>query len=514
MHELGHALWRKHGGSDETNNKPNYLSVMNYAFEACSVPVIASASLPGGCDYSRLALPEPEGQLDETSLDECHGFGALFGPIDFDGRAGFQGASCGTENVSADVNGDRFCILAGDDMVLASKPANDDVVEADAITTGGDRTCDTAPQGDDQFADDTEVGSARPTLLPGVEDWNELNFIMSSSARDEVTGATPEQILQARQSLEQLTLPVLQASWQGPNVGLPGDVLSYAFPLSSVGRGPALAVDAMLIDPLDGATYSIGAPPDGMLRALEASSLAFQYTVPDARTASRLQLDVRVEFQGLAGFAHTVGSEMEIDRPPSCEAGGPYVVECRGAVTQAQVDGTRSDDLDSDPLTFLWTGPFSSANASIAQPMLALGGLGTRALELNVSDGTASTRCGTSVSVVDRTPPTIVTTSTQELWPPNGRYETLDLTSCVQSVVDVCAGSLPVATSTRVIAITSNEVGTGRDFEIVGATRFRLRVKRDGGGQGRTYKVAFDATDPSGNISKGVCDYKVPHDQR
>ncbi len=33
MHELGHNLGLQHGGADDWNNKPNYLSVMNYLFQ-------------------------------------------------------------------------------------------------------------------------------------------------------------------------------------------------------------------------------------------------------------------------------------------------------------------------------------------------------------------------------------------------------------------------------------------------------------------------------------------------
>ena len=33
MHELGHNLGLRHGGGDNTNRKPNFLSVMNYAFQ-------------------------------------------------------------------------------------------------------------------------------------------------------------------------------------------------------------------------------------------------------------------------------------------------------------------------------------------------------------------------------------------------------------------------------------------------------------------------------------------------
>src|SRR5262249_15410760 len=66
MHELGHTLGLHHGGDQETNDKPNYLSVMTYAFQGCNVPPSPNGVLPGGCDYSRIALPP----LDPANLIE------------------------------------------------------------------------------------------------------------------------------------------------------------------------------------------------------------------------------------------------------------------------------------------------------------------------------------------------------------------------------------------------------------------------------------------------------------
>jgi len=39
MHELGHNLGLRHGGNEDTNQKPNYVSVMNYAYLANGIPV-------------------------------------------------------------------------------------------------------------------------------------------------------------------------------------------------------------------------------------------------------------------------------------------------------------------------------------------------------------------------------------------------------------------------------------------------------------------------------------------
>jgi hypothetical protein len=65
MHELGHNLNLRHGGSDNINNKPNYLSVMNYLFQMSSL--VANRPL----DYSRCAIAA----LGENSLSEPAGIG-------------------------------------------------------------------------------------------------------------------------------------------------------------------------------------------------------------------------------------------------------------------------------------------------------------------------------------------------------------------------------------------------------------------------------------------------------
>jgi len=65
MHELGHNLGLHHGGSDDTNNKPNYLSVMNYLFQFTGV---VGGTAPFGLDYSSgTAAPLNENALDDSS---------------------------------------------------------------------------------------------------------------------------------------------------------------------------------------------------------------------------------------------------------------------------------------------------------------------------------------------------------------------------------------------------------------------------------------------------------------
>jgi hypothetical protein len=68
MHELGHNLGLHHGGGDDTNYKPNYISVMNYSFQFIGLTRSGVANI---LDYSNVALDT----LDENSLDETKGVG-------------------------------------------------------------------------------------------------------------------------------------------------------------------------------------------------------------------------------------------------------------------------------------------------------------------------------------------------------------------------------------------------------------------------------------------------------
>jgi hypothetical protein len=114
MHELGHNLNLQHGGSEDVNGKPNYLSVMNYRFQWSGI-------LPTNrLDYSGDDLDD----LNENSLDEGLGIqdgtdatrfsdpsltirpGQGTGSIDWDWDGTIEGVSVGSNNVAVDINYD------------------------------------------------------------------------------------------------------------------------------------------------------------------------------------------------------------------------------------------------------------------------------------------------------------------------------------------------------------------------------------------------------------------------
>ncbi len=105
MHELGHNFGLRHGGGDDINYKPNYLSVMNYLYQLVGLPQIGNAEgdryylqyggATGACAQGAPGLDNP-GQLvngpgtanfrldysdgsgaalDQSSLDETKGLG-------------------------------------------------------------------------------------------------------------------------------------------------------------------------------------------------------------------------------------------------------------------------------------------------------------------------------------------------------------------------------------------------------------------------------------------------------
>lgn len=68
MHELGHTIGLRHGGTDNRNYKPNYVSIMNYFFQ---FEGLIRDETAGVLDFSRRDLPD----LAEDSLDEETGIG-------------------------------------------------------------------------------------------------------------------------------------------------------------------------------------------------------------------------------------------------------------------------------------------------------------------------------------------------------------------------------------------------------------------------------------------------------
>jgi uncharacterized repeat protein (TIGR01451 family) len=229
MHEFGHTLGLQHGGGDGLNNKPNYLSVMNYSFQACQVTVVPLV-LPGGCDYSRIALPTLN-EVNPPGLDECAGIGGGLGlgGFNWDKVGGLTGATCtpASANVQANINGDF----------------ND---------TNGNNTQDPG---------ETSIFGT----LPGFQDWNNLVYNFHTVDNFQSTGTPvadepdPDVIAAARIFLGSLLQPILSVDKTGPADANAGDTVSYGIDVSNTGSGPALGASLTDTKPDAGqASFDLG----------------------------------------------------------------------------------------------------------------------------------------------------------------------------------------------------------------------------------------------------------------
>lgn len=151
MHELGHNINLHHGGDDDVNYEPNYVSIMNYSFQTRG---LRKNSKDGTFDYSRFLLPA----LNETALNETKGL---------NGGAAF--AAYGTR---------YYCGASGKVVNKANNPID--------WNCNGDKT-------EVSVATDINKDGAQ-TVLASFQDWDNLDYRGGHIGTP--VGVTPEKIAQ------------------------------------------------------------------------------------------------------------------------------------------------------------------------------------------------------------------------------------------------------------------------------------------------------------------------------
>lgn len=268
MHELGHTLGLQHGGDEDLpNDKPNYLSVMNYAFQKCNIMPSPNGVVLGGCDFSRIELLSPGVPLNEGDLDECIGIGTAvaYGPVDWDMDGLLEGvSSCqppNNANVARDIN-----------------------------------------------ADDIQ------TLLEGFEDWSHLDYVTGISGAGAYAGvpdeADPQTIKDAQDELAEIMAPDVIVTKTGPATALPGEQVSYTTEVKNEGFGPALA--ALLTDTNpDGTTQVIDL---GAIVVGDVKTQTGSFVVPaDACPADFTGASAEVAFKNIVGHDLTAGGSAPLE---------------------------------------------------------------------------------------------------------------------------------------------------------------------------------------------------------
>jgi len=119
--------------------------------------------------------------------------------------------------------------------------------------------------------------------------------------------------------------------------------------------------------------------------------------------------------------------------------------------------------------------------------------------------------CEAKLTVVDTAPPEAESKEV-ELWPPNHKYKTISGDDCV---TDACDEDVEVTflTASSDEPVNDNGDGNTEPDIVFGCDGVKLRAERQGGGNGRVYKLTWLASDEAGNETDGECVVTVPHDQ-
>jgi uncharacterized delta-60 repeat protein len=125
--------------------------------------------------------------------------------------------------------------------------------------------------------------------------------------------------------------------------------------------------------------------------------------------------------------------------------------------------------------------------------------VGTNEVGVTVTDSLSnSDSCSTSFAVVDQSPPVISSANVEPsvLWPPNNKMVEVNVSA---NVTDNCDDSA----TWKIVDVTSSAPSNGStpDWLITGDSTLLLRAERSGPTP-RTYSIAIQATDSSGNLSE------------
>ena len=253
MHEFGHTLSLLHGGGENVNCKPNYLSVMSYTLQFPKKTTDPNRPM----DYSRAAL----GPLNENGgLNENAGLGGPAGRLTIYGLNGNLSraqADAATINWNG-INGLEANATADVNFIAVFRPASDQ---------GG---CSTASPNQ---------------ILQGFDDWQNLayNFRNSPFFADGVTASDLGLDLQ----LQELTAETLRLVNDPPPdlkvakvvdkaTAAGGDTLNYTVTVTNV-EGPT-ALNVSLVDRLPNDSEHIRALPN--LDQGASNTQTFTFLVP------------------------------------------------------------------------------------------------------------------------------------------------------------------------------------------------------------------------------------------
>ena len=474
MHELGHTLNLGHGGDENHNCKPNYVSIMNYDHDGginTTGGVIFDFSPPRHAGDPPRTLPTaPEDRLDENDLNETVPLDAMdaqnffvFKCVKDNGENGDEG-SCSDEEDNDD---DGLSDLDDPDCYQPKRwPLNKAVdwdatnmemvmdCEGAAETLSVKRNIDFGGPGDCQKLDDPDRPNREIGEIRGHDDWSNiaLSFVeFGDNADTPATDVPSEWTMEEQQQYGELldTTDISIVKTGSPDPVEVGADLVYTLTVSNNGPQPAFLTK--VIDTLPESVSYLG----------------------DASECIEDPVGVLTCDAGTIEAGEETQIEITVSTASACDGGLPQ--ELINSATVGHGENSEGPDPDTDN---------------------------------NSTD--------LSVVPVDTTPPQIesLSVSPEALWPPD---HTMRPVSISVTASDLCDPA-PVC---RLASITSNEpandIGDGNtstDWEITGEFTANLRAERDGRKGGRIYTLTAECVDASGNSASGTVTVTVAHDKK
>ncbi len=138
------------------------------------------------------------------------------------------------------------------------------------------------------------------------------------------------------------------------------------------------------------------------------------------------------------------------------------------------------------------------------------------------TNSTGSDECPFTVTVEDNQAPVINTVASQFMWPPDNKYQRINVANLINSITDNC-GALS-KDDAIILYVTSDEMDDapgGQDGNSTNDIRIasncksvELRRERYTGGNGRVYSIHLSITDGEGNSGTAVVKVHVPANKK